>query len=293
MGRKIARTVVTFLVVLLVLYGVLALTAVPRLDLPYFEHDDALAIAHRGGRGLWPENTMYAFERAAALGVDVLEMDIHSTADGVLVTMHDDLVDRTTNGRGPIHDHTLAELLELDAGYNWTADDGATFAYRGQGVTVATLDELFAAFPGMRMNIEIKQREPSIVAPFCQLIRQYGREEQVLVGSFHPDVVAEFARECPGVPLVGTEPQIRAFYILNTIFLGRVYRAPAAAFQVPEYNGNTQVVTERFVRGAHHHNIQVHVWTVNEPADMQRLIELGVDGLISDYPDRLLAVLGR
>lgn len=293
MGRKIARTVVIFVVILLVVYGILALTTVPRPNLPYFEQGSPLVIAHRGGRGLWPENTMVAFERAAAMGVDVLEMDIHSTADGVLVTMHDELVDRTTNGIGPIHGYTLDELQQLDAGYDWTDDDGATYPFRGQNVTVPSLEEIFAAFPGMRLNIEIKQQEPSIVLPFCDLIRQYGREELVLVGSFHADVVAEFGRACPGVPLGATEPQIRTFFILNSALLGRVYRSPADAFQVPEYSDGIHVVTESFIRGAHGHNMQVHVWTVNDEDDMRRLIDLGVDGLITDYPDRLLAVLGR
>lgn len=291
--RKIAMILLGGLVLLLALYGLLAIAARPLPDHPFFGDGEVLAIGHRGGRGLWPENTLFGFEEAAALGVDVLEMDIHSSADEVLVTMHDDMVDRTTDGSGPIHEHTLAELVALDAGYSWTADNGETFPYRGQGIRLATLEELFERFPDRRMNIEIKQAEPSIVVPFCDMIREFGREEDVLVGSFDAATVKEFRRACPGVATSMTEPEVRTFFILNTLFLGALYQAPAEAMQVPEFNDELQVLTDRFIRSAHGHNIAVHAWTINEESDMARLLEMGVDGIISDYPDRLVGVLGR
>ena len=227
------------------------------------------------------------------MGVDVLEMDVHSTADGALVTMHDDTVERTTNGSGPIHSFTLAELKQLDAGYNWTDDDGATYPYRGQGVTVPTLEEIFSAFPDILMNIEIKQAEPALVADFCQMLREFGREDKVLVGSFDDDTVLAFRERCPGVATSVSESEARRFLYLNTVFLGAVYRPPAEAFQVPEYHGDLHVVTGRFVDGLHSHNMDIHVWTVNDEEAMQRMIDLNVDGIITDYPDRLLRILGR
>ena len=126
-----------------------------------------MVIAHQGGEWLRPSNTLVAFDHAVELGVDVLEMDIHQTQDGVIVLMHDATVDRTTDGSGAIKEMSFAEIRELDAGYYWTDDDGATYPYRGQGIQVPTLEELFQRYPDMRMNIEIKQETPSMVRPFC------------------------------------------------------------------------------------------------------------------------------
>ena len=291
------RRILLFLVGLVVLLAavgvVLALLAQAAPDFPFFDQPGPLVIAHQGGEGLRPSNTMAAFENAVALGVDVLEMDVHASKDGVLVVMHDDTVDRTTGGNGRLQDLTLAEIQQLDAGYYWTNDEGQTYPYRGQGITVPTLEEIFAAFPDMPMNIEIKQQEPSIVQPFCDLLDQYDRRQTVLIASFHPETMVEFREKCPGVATSMTEPEIRLFFGLNLAFLGRLYEPPGEAFQVPEYSGDLHVVTPRFVNGAHGRNVDVHVWTVNDPADMQRLLDLGVDGLITDRPDLMLEVLGR
>lgn len=280
--------------VLVVVYVILALLSRPVANHPFFANQSGpLVIAHQGGDGLWPSNTMVAFKGAAELGVDVLEMDIHSTADNVLVVMHDTTVDRTTEGTGELRQMTLAELKELDAGYDWPYEEEADHPFRGQGITAPTLEEVLTAFPEMPMNIEIKQAEPPIVAPFCQMLRQYNRTDKTLVASFNGEVLHEFRRECPEVATSAFEGEVRPFFILNTLFLGAVYQAPAEAFQVPEYSGNLHVVTRRFVDTAHTHNMDVHVWTVDEEEDMRRLLALGVDGLITDRPDRLMQVLER
>lgn len=294
MWRKIAQVVLGIVLLVIAVIALIALVTTPADKRPFeAKQSGFLVMAHRGGRGLWPENTLYAFEQAVDMGVDVLEMDIHSTADGVLVTMHDETVDRTTDGHGPIHDFTLADLKSLDAGYNWSDDDGQSFPFRGQGINVATLEELFITFPDILMNIEIKQADPPIIEDFCQMIKDYGREETILVGSFDAGTVEAFRVACPGISTSVTEPEARTFFILNKAMLGAVYRPAAEAFQVPEYSGNLHVVTEGFVSSAHSHNMDVHVWTVNEKVEMERLISLGVDGIISDYPDRLIEVLGR
>jgi glycerophosphoryl diester phosphodiesterase len=291
MGR-LARFLLLFIVGMIAVFLFLAWSSRPVPEHLFFvDQPDTLVIAHQGGDGLWPSNTLYAFERATALGADVLEMDVHSTADGVIVLSHDETVDRLTDGSGLIKEMTLEQLKELDAGYDWNKDDSTSFPYRGQGITIPTLEEVLTAFPDMRMNIEIKQREPSIVASFCNLLRRHDRERRVLVASFHPDTIEAFRQTCPEMATAATEPEIRPFFVLNRIFLDAVYRPPAEAFQVPEYSGNLHVLTPRFVRGAHNHNINVHVWTVNETEDMRRLLELGVDGIITDRPDRLLTLL--
>ena len=291
--RRVFQIIGALVLVLVVVYVVLAFLSRPRAEHPFFEaNPEVLVIAHQGGEGLWPSNTLYAYERAVAMGVDVLEMDIHSSADGVLVLSHDETVDRLTDGTGLIKEMTFEQLQTVDAGYRWS-DDGATFPYRGQDIRLPALEEIFEAFPDMLMNIEIKQAEPSIVASFCDLIRAHDKQEQILVGSFHADTMVEFRQTCPEVATSATEPEIRPYFVLNKLYLDAVYQPPADAFQVPEYSGNLHVVTRGFVNAAANHNVDVHVWTVNEIADMQRLLELGVDGIITDRPDRLLEVLGR
>ena len=294
MRNKVAKFSLGFVALLVVIYTVLALLAKPIPDHPFFGHyDGVLVVAHRGGRGLWPENTLYAFERAVELGVGVLEMDVHSTKDGALVVMHDRTVDRTTDGTGPIQDFTLAELEELDAGYNWSDDDGQTFPFRGQGIAVPTVAEVLAAFPDVLMNIEIKQSQPPIAASLCQVIRDYGMTERVLIASFDTDTIKEFRTACPEVATTAGEDEVRILFGLNLAFLGAIYSPPAEAVQVPEYSGDLHVVTRRFVHTAHARNMEVHVWMVNDADDMQRFLDLGVDGIITDHPDRLLALLGR
>lgn len=275
---------------------VLLLTARPAPPHPFFASNARnpnrpLIIAHRGGKGLWPEETMYAFEQAVELGVDVLEMDVHSTADGELVLLHDDTVERTTNGTGLINDLTLAEAQALDAGYTWTADDGQTFPFRGQGMTVATLHEVFTRFPTMRMNIEIKQDEPSIVNQLCTMIYEYNMQNRILVASFNPDTMTKFQQACPDIARSAGATEIRTFFVLNTLKLAAGFTPSSQAFQVPEYSDSTHVLTPAFITAAHSRNIQVHAWTINEVEDMQRIRNLGVDGIITDYPDRLLEVL--
>jgi glycerophosphoryl diester phosphodiesterase len=268
------------------------MSATPK-SYPFFTTNGILTMAHRGGGGLWPQNTLYAFEHAVALGVDVLETDIHSTADGILVLMHDGTVDRTTNGSGPIKDLTLSELKSLDAGYRWTSDSGQTYPYRGMGITVPTLEELLTAFPRMRINIDIKPREPAVVDAFCQILRDHRKLDQVMVGSFHDEQLHRFRENCPQVATAAGVGETRRFYALTKVGLAKRFRPLFQAFQIPEYVSDTHLVTQRFVRAAHRINTQVHVWTVDGLADMQRLLVWGVDGIITDYPDRLLSLLGR
>lgn len=270
----------------------------PVEETPFFSQvtaDAPWVIAHQGGDGLRPSNTLIAFQHAVDLKVDVLEMDIHSTSDGVLVTIHDDTVDRTTDGSGRVQEFTFEALQALDAGYHWPTlaeeSDREDRPFRGQGISIPSLEEIFIAFPEMPMNIEIKQKEPSITQPFCDLIFEYNMQDQVLVASFHRETITEFREVCPGIPTSGVENEIRNFFILNTLFLGRTYQSPANAFQVPEKFGSLQVITPRFVRNAQQHNVAVHVWTVNSEEQMRAMLAAGVDGIITDYPDLLIETI--
>lgn len=256
-----------------------------------------LVMAHRGGAGLWPENTMYAFERAVRLGVDVLEMDLHATSDGALVVIHDETVDRTTDGHGLVSAMTLDQLKRLDAGYRWTADGGGSFPLRGRGLSVPTLAELFRAFPHIRFNIDIKQERPSVIQPLCRLIRENNGMGRVTVASFDAEVLEAFRRECAGVKTSASPADVRAFLALKTTEpengADKTRASAAYALQVPEYAGGRAVLTKDFVDAAHRRGLEVHAWTINDEAAMRRLIELGVDGIITDYPDRLIRLLDR
>ncbi|MFP4114337.1 MAG: glycerophosphodiester phosphodiesterase [Spirochaetota bacterium] len=287
----IAAAVVTGIVIL---YGVAGLV-IPRAERkPAVRDLGRQVIAHQGGNHLRPDNTMVAFRNAVELGVDALEMDVHATADGVLVVIHDETVDRTTNGSGAVRDLTFEELRALDAAYHWPHHlDTTVHPYRGQGVVVPTLEEVLRAFPDVPMTIEIKQSEPSIVDAFGRMLQRFDREQNTIVASFHPDVMREFRAKFPDFATSGVEPEIRTFYVLKTVFLGWLYRPPMEAFQVPEASGNLKVITPRFVRAAHRRGVDVHVWTVNDRESALRVLGASVDGIITDRPDLILEILDR
>ena len=293
MLKKIARWILVLLGICALAVVGLALWVQPVPDHPFFDTRNVQVIAHRGGHGLWPGNTLYAFKHAVEMGVDVLEMDLRSTRDSVLIIFHDDTVDHTTDGTGPVGSFTLAELKGLDAGYHWTPDKGGTYPYRGQGIRVPTLAEVFAALPDVRMNIEMKETDPNLVDAFCRTIREYGKTHQILATSFKAKTLRQFRRQCPEVATSTGFTEGLAFYILSRLYLGAAYPPPAQAVQIPERFGALHVAIPQFIRAAHAHNMHVHIWTVNKPADMQRLLALGVNGIITAYPDRLLKVLGR
>ena len=257
------------------------------------ENGRFLVFAHRGGGGLYPENTLGAFEYSAKMGADVLELDVHATSDGTLVVMHDGTVDRTTDGKGKISEMTLAEAKKLDAGFPFTSDGGKTFPYRGKGVQIPTLEETFAALPAMTFNIEPKQSEPSIVKPLCEMIRAHKMVDKVIVGSFRQQAIDEFRQTCPEVATSASPTEVTEFLAFSKTGISESYTPPFQALQIPENLGKLSVVTKDFVENAHRKNLKIHVWTINETADMQRLIDLGADGIMTDYPDRLLKILGR
>ncbi len=255
-----------------------------------------LVIAHQGGDGVWPGDTMFAFENAVRIGADVLEMDAHITKDNRIVLMHDEKVDRTTNGVGLIEDLTLDELKQLDAAYNWSIDDGATFPYRGQGIQVPALDELFERFPAMRYVIEIKLTQNPIDQPLCDLIRKHNMQDKVVIASFHNDAMKNFRTVCPEVATSASRGEVTNYVLLGKAFLWGFYLPHFQTIQPPwnpEDSLGIQIMTERFIRESHAKNIRVEPWTVDDPELMKRYIEWGVDGIITDRPDLMIELLNR
>lgn len=251
-----------------------------------------LAFAHRGGSRLWPENTLFAFQQAAALGYDHFETDIHLTRDGVLVTCHDARLERTTDGTGLIRDHTLGELKRLDAGYYFTTDGGASFPYRGRGVTIPTLAEVLEALPDARFTIEIKPDDPAVVTELLRLVERLDLRDRIIVGSFQPRMLRDLRQRSGGAVATSAGPQeVQRFWLAARVRCERVLSPAYDALQVPEIRGRLRVVSPRFVAAAHALGLQVHVWTVDDAADMRRLLGWGVDGIMSDRPDILREVI--
>lgn len=292
MKKRIALSVLGIILLALVLVAIFSRRAPEH---PYYSDDlpYPLVIAHQGGDGLWPGNTLFAFEHATELGVDVLEMDLHITADSVLVINHDETVDRTTDGTGEIETMTLAEIKALDAGYNWSSDDGQTFPYRGMGLAIPTLEEIFQAFPDYRMTIEIKKTEGSMAGPFCDLIRSYGMQDKVLVASFYDERMDEFRQVCPEVATSSARQETTVFVLMSKVFLGRLYSPSFYSLQVPEKSSGITVMTTQFVRAAHERNLHIEPWTIDDPEQLKLYIDWGVDGIITDRPDLMLEILGR
>jgi glycerophosphoryl diester phosphodiesterase len=264
---------------------------------PYYEGAERpLVIAHQGGDGIWPGDTMYAFEKAVDIGADVLEMDAHITKDGHIVLMHDETVDDTTDGTGLIEAITLEELKQLDAAYDWSDDGGQAFPYRGLGIQVPTLDELFQKFPHMRYVIEIKLTENPIDQALCDLIREYNMQDKVMVASFHDEAMQNFRKTCPEVATSASRGEVTSLVLLGKILLSgfvvQQYQSVQPPFD-PQESLNIPIMTERFIREAHAKNIAVEPWTVNDPELMKQYIEWGVDGIITDRPDLMVEILNK
>jgi glycerophosphoryl diester phosphodiesterase len=291
MLRRIGILVILILLSL-VLIGFLVPDAPSRA---YYEDvSRPLVIAHQGGDDLWPGDTLYAFERAVELGADVLEMDAHLTRDGQIVLMHDEEVDRTTDGTGLIEDLMLEEIRQLDAAYRWSNDAGKTFPYRGQGIQVPTLEELFQKFPQMRYVIEIKLTQNPIDKPLCVLIRRHGMQDKVMIASFHDEAMQNFRATCPEVATSASRGEVTQFVLLGKTFLSGLIAPQYQSIQPPydpEESMNIPIMTERFIREAHARNIRVEPWTVDDPGLMRQYIEWGVDGIITDRPDLMIEVL--
>ena len=287
-----------FVIFVLLIVLSLALIAVLTPDAPsknyYRDLPRPLVIAHQGGDGVWPGDTLYAYEHAADIGADVLEMDAHMTKDSQIVLMHDEKVDRTTDGSGLIEDLTLSQLKQLDAAYKWSNDDGKTFPYRGQGIQVPTLEELFQKFPQIRYVIEIKLTQNPIDKPLCDLIRKYSMQDKVVIASFHDQAMQDFRKTCPEVATSASRGEVTKFVLLGKVFLSGLIAPHYQSIQPPydpSESMNIPIMTKRFIREAHAKNIAVEPWTVDDPQLMKQYIQWGVDGIMTDRPDLMIGVL--
>lgn len=282
--------------VVAILVAVLAYATMVTRPMPvhtFTETDQLLAIAHRGGAGLWPENTLFAFRNAVRIGADALEFDVHATSDGELVVIHDATVDRTTDGSGRVDEMTWDALRELDAGFQWTTDDGESFPFRGMGLRVPSLAEILNALPDTRMIIELKDVSETARARFSEAIANSPYPERKVIASFQSETILYIRDNNPGIATSSTAGEVLRFWVMNSLGLGFAFVPGGETMQVPPRFQDLTLVSTRFVSGAHRHNVDVYVWTINEEADMKRHVDHGVDGIMTDHPDRLLRVLER
>lgn len=264
---------------------------VPVIEKVFVTAKRPLIIAHRGGMGLWPENTLYAFERALKAGADVVELDLRPTADGEIVVIHDETVDRTSNGKGRVAELTLEELKNLDFAYNFIPDGQENPLLRGEGVTIPTLGELFRRLPDAYFTMEIKPDSPDFARKVAEFVRQTGMAQRVVLSSFHTRIVEYLQKHPVRIDTAASKSETTAVYILSKIGLGRLHQPKAKVYQVPVIHEGLRVVTPAFVRAAHSAGQEVYVWTIDEPSEMKRLLEMNVDGIITNRPDLLLRVV--
>lgn len=259
----------------------------------YFDGPKPRIFAHRGSGGNAPENTLVSFEKAIEDGADILEMDVHATRDGHIAVMHDEMLERTTDGAGPVSSVTLAELKRLDAGYRFSPDDGKTHPYRGKGIRVPTLQEVAERFPRTPFNIEIKQSEPRIEHAVFELLKKVGHAEMTLLAAEKDFLIERIRSLNAGLPTNFCGSEVLEFLQRLNQNNWRDYTPPGSALQIPEMYYDVPVLTRDSLKAAHRLGIEVHVWTVNEEADMRRLLKMGVDGIMTDYPERLTRMVRK
>ena len=250
-----------------------------------------IVYAHRGGAALRPENTIAAFDHGMALGADGLEFDVHLSRDGVVVVHHDSTLERTTSGQGALEQFTAAELAKLDACCNFS-DGSGRHPYRGSGFGIPTMREVLHRYPSAQLIVELKRGGARLAHAVVDEIRAARAIDRVAVGSFHSSAVRAVRAYEPALRTGAAALETRLALYRSWVGwpLGQTaYRE----FQVPTRSGPTPIVTRRFVNHAHRAGLSVKVWTVNTEAEMRRLLDYGVDALITDRPDlarRVLAV---
>ena len=263
--------------------------------------------AHRGGSALAPENTVAAFDGGLAKGARGLELDVHLSADGVVVVHHDRTLERTTNLTGLIANRTAGELAKADAGYFFrrvqkdppytrvvdrsaTRDvgrvlsDPAEFPFRGCGINIPTLAAVLARYRDVPIVVELKVNEPALARAVVNDVRKADAFDRVCLGSFGLRVLREARRLAPGLATSAAREEVR-WALYRSWCRWPVTRVGYGGYQVPEWSGRTHVVSQRFVEDAHDAGLGVQVWTVDAELDAARLLAWGVDALITDRPD--------
>jgi glycerophosphoryl diester phosphodiesterase len=248
---------------------------------PFFSRTP-LAFAHRGGSAVAPENTLAAFGRGLSAGADGLELDVHLSRDGVVVVHHDRLLDRTTNLRGPIADRTASDLVQADAGYAFAPE--ADFPFRGQGVGIPTLIAVLTEYRDVPVIVELKVDTAEMAQAVVSVARAADAVDRICLGSFGQTALRAARALEPSIATSAAREEVR-WALYRSWCRWPVTRVAYDGYQLPERAGRTRVVSQRFIADAHRAGLGVQVWTVDTPEDAHRLLDWGVEGLITDRPD--------
>jgi glycerophosphoryl diester phosphodiesterase len=261
---------------------------------PYLALPAPWLVAHRGGSRVAPENTLAAFDRAATLGADCIETDVRLSADGVVMVFHDEDTLRLTGEAGTVEARTAAALGALDAAFSFDEDGGLSFPLRGAGIRIPTFAEALRRYPRMRFNVDAKSEDPALADALARVVREARAEERVCVGSFFDAQAERLGALLPGVCRFLPQEAATAH-----VLAAKSGAAPVGLpggydlADLPARMGDLTVVDTPVLEHFHRLGIPVHVWTVDEEEEMRALLDLGVDGIVTDRPDVLARVLGR
>lgn len=256
--------------------------------MPFFQRGRPRVFAHRGGSAIAPENTLAAFEMGLRVGADGLELDVHLSADGIPVVVHDSTLERTTDAAGPVAARTAAELARVDAAWHFPGSRG-DFPFRGQGLGIPALLDVLGRHREVPVIIEMKLDSVEMGDRVAEAIRAAGADDRVCAAGYGSTSAATVRRALPHVATSASHAEVRM--ALYRSWSGwPVKRPPFGGYQVPEQAGRIRIVSPRFIRHAHAAGLEVQVWTIDTEAEMERMLAWGVDGLISNRPDLAVTV---
>ena len=256
-------------------------------SVPFFDYRRPLVFAHRGGCAIGPENTLVAFDLGMQAGADGLELDVHLSSDGVPIVHHDATLDRTTSASGPLASRTAADLARIDAG--WRFVGRGDFPFRHQGIGIPSLGDVLRRYPDVPVIIEMKVDSREMGEAVAQDVRTAGAADRVCVASFGARSAAAARAALPEMACSASRPEAR-LAVYRSLARWPVRRPRYGGYLVPERASLLRIVSQRFIQHAHDTEVKVQVWTVDEEADMRRLLAWGVDGLISNRPDLAVRV---
>jgi glycerophosphoryl diester phosphodiesterase len=259
------------------------------LDTDFFAAPRPRVMAHRGASADHPENTMPAFAAAVAAGAPYIELDVHGTRDGEVVVVHDDDLSRIASDDSLVREMSMAELEAVDAAFNFSQDK-TRWPFRGQGIRVPRLAEVLQTWPHLRFVVEFKPRDVVIADATLEVVRRTGMSRRVLFASEHLAPITRIRTLAPQLPTNLPATEILAF--MQALLPGAPPYAPEGdALQIPPEHRGLKLATPEVVAAAHHLGLEVHLWTINNRVEMEEMLSLGVDGIITDYPARLLMLL--
>ena len=256
-------------------------------SMAFFQRGRPRVFAHRGGSALAPENTLAAFDLGLRAGADGLELDVRLSVDGVPVVVHDATLDRTTNATGLVAARSAAELARVDAGWHFAGRGG--FPFRGQGLGIPTLRDVLLRHRGVPIIVEMKIDTETMGQLVADDIRAAGAEASVCAAGSGSSSAAALRRALPQTATSACHAEVR-LAVYRSWGGWPVKRPPFGGYQVPEHAGRIRIASPRFIRHAHAAGLEVQVWTVDDEADMRRLLSWGADGLISNRPDLAVTV---